>query len=180
MPARAASARISPAVMKLSCPTNSPGGVRRDARAPCSARSNGARSSCLIGRDENAVRKRSRNAAIGQTGACGPGSMPSCQPHPAIRSSTFGSLGDDRDRHVVAGALAADDRRGLVVAEHDQHEVVVAVALHEREERAQRVLDRVPVGGAGPLGVAEQRGRRGLLRRDAVEDRAVADVVPAG
>ena len=76
------------------------------------------------------------------------------------------------------GALAGDERRGLVVAQDDEHEVVVAVAPHEREERAQRVLDRVPVGGAGPLGVAEERGLRGLLRRDAVEDRAVADLVP--
>ena len=39
----------------------------------------------------NAVRKRSRNAAIGQTGACGSGSIPSCQSQPAIRSITFGS-----------------------------------------------------------------------------------------
>src|ERR671910_2606360 len=34
------------------------------------------------------------------------------------------------------------------------------------------------VGGAGPLGIAEERGPRGFLRRTAVEDRAVADVVP--
>src|SRR5215203_5452366 len=36
----------------------------------------------------------------------------------------------------------------------------------------------MPVGGARALGIAEERGPRGLLRRDAVEDRAVADVVP--
>ena len=47
MPACAARARISPAVMKLSCPTNSPGAYA-DTRARCSARSNGARSSCLM------------------------------------------------------------------------------------------------------------------------------------
>src|SRR4051812_41498801 len=34
------------------------------------------------------------------------------------------------------------------------------------------------VGAAGAAGVAEQRRLRRLLRRDAVEDRAVADVVP--
>jgi hypothetical protein len=41
--------------------------------------------------EPNALRKRSRKAAIGHTGACGLGTMPSCQPHPAIRSITFGS-----------------------------------------------------------------------------------------
>src|SRR5829696_4786404 len=65
-----------------------------------------------------------------------------------------------------------------MVAQYDEHKVVVAVALHEREERAQRVLDRMRVGDAGPLGIAEERGPRGFLRRTAVEDRAVADVVP--
>ena len=48
MPARVASARISLAVMKLSCPTNSPGAYA-DARARSSASSNGVRWSCLIG-----------------------------------------------------------------------------------------------------------------------------------
>ena len=43
------------------------------------------------------------------------------------------------------GVRPADDRRGLVVAEHDQHEVRVAVVLHERDQRAQRVLDRPAV-----------------------------------
>ena len=105
--------------------------------------------------------------------------MPSCQLHPAIRSITFGSwaiteIGTSWLGVVVAG----DERRGLMVAQHDEHEVVVAVAPHEREERAHRVLDRVPVGGAGPPGIAEERRLSGLLRRDAVEDRAVADVVP--
>src|SRR4051812_44313558 len=47
MPAWTARDRISPAVMKLSCPMNSPGAYA-DTRAPCSARSNGARSSCLM------------------------------------------------------------------------------------------------------------------------------------
>ncbi len=37
------------------------------------------------------MRRRLRNAFIGQTGACGLGSMPSCQRHPRIRSITFGS-----------------------------------------------------------------------------------------
>ena len=38
-----------------------------------------------------AVRKRSRNALIRQTGAFGLGSRPDCQPHPPIRFSTDGS-----------------------------------------------------------------------------------------
>src|SRR5918996_2319838 len=36
----------------------------------------------------------------------------------------------------------------------------------------------MPVGGSGALGIAEERGPRGLLRRQAVVDRAVANVVP--
>src|SRR5262249_29050787 len=43
------------------------------------------------GLEPNAVRKRSRKEAIGQTGACSLGSSPSCQPQPLIWSSTFGS-----------------------------------------------------------------------------------------
>src|SRR6202035_2560592 len=34
-------------------------------------------------------------------------------------------VGDDRDRHLVTGADAADDGMWLFVAEHDEHEVVV-------------------------------------------------------
>ena len=41
--------------------------------------------------EPNAVRKRSRKAPIGQTGACGLGSIPACHPQPAIWSITFGS-----------------------------------------------------------------------------------------
>ena len=37
------------------------------------------------------MRKRSRNDAIGQTGASGLGDMPSSQPHPATCSITAGS-----------------------------------------------------------------------------------------
>src|SRR5215216_1866472 len=43
------------------------------------------------GDEPNAVRKRSRNAAMRQTGASGPGSMPSCQLHPAIWCNSLGS-----------------------------------------------------------------------------------------
>ena len=126
----------------------------------------------------NAVRNRSRNALIGHTGA----SRARVQARlPAPAGDLVGHLrvvGDDRDRHVVRRALAADERRGLMVAQQDDHGLVVDVVLHERDDRAHRVLDRVAVGGAGALGVAEERGLRGLLLRDAVEDRAVADVVP--
>ena len=43
------------------------------------------------GCDPKAVRNRSRNLSIRQTGACGLGLRPSCHPHPETRSSTFGS-----------------------------------------------------------------------------------------
>ena len=56
------------------------------------------------------------------------------------------------------GAVGAgDDRRGLVVAEHDEHEVVVAVVLHEGEQGVQRVLDRPAVRRTYPLRVAPER-----------------------
>src|SRR5436305_2109303 len=41
--------------------------------------------------ESNALRKRSRKALIGQTGARGLGRKPSFQPHPVIRLSTAGS-----------------------------------------------------------------------------------------
>ena len=43
-----------------------------------------------------------------------------------------------------------------MIAQYDEHEVVVPVAPHEREERVQRVLDRLRVGAPGPLGIAEE------------------------
>ena len=45
----------------------------------------------VAGFGPKAPRKRSRNALIGHTGACGLGRMPSTQPHPRIRRSTDGS-----------------------------------------------------------------------------------------
>ena len=48
---------------------------------------------------------------------------------------------DDRDRHVVARTLPADDRPGLMVAQHDDHEIGIPVVLHERDQAVQRVLD---------------------------------------
>src|SRR4051812_42642201 len=45
----------------------------------------------VAGRGPNALRKRSRKALIGHTGARGLGCRPLCQPHPAICLVTFGS-----------------------------------------------------------------------------------------
>lgn len=45
------------------------------------------------------------------------------------------------------GALAADAGGRLVIAQHDHQEIVVAVYLHEGNERAERVLDGLPVCG---------------------------------
>src|SRR5215212_2440816 len=185
MPTCTARDRISPAVMKLSCPTNSPGAYA-DTRARCSARSNGRRSSCFMAvpvsaacrrgaeRGEKTVAER-RHRPDGRLRTRPHAVLPAPPGDPAQHPRV---VGDDRDRHVVPGALAADERRGLVVAQEDDDELVVAVALNEREDRAHRVLDRAAVGGAGSLGVSEERGLRGLLRREAAEDRAVADVVP--
>ena len=87
-------------------------------------------------------------------------------------------VGDDRDRHVVTRALPADDRPRLMVAEDDEHEIVVAVVLHEREQGVHGVLDRPPVRRTYPFGVAPELGLGHLVHRNAVEDRAVADVAP--
>src|SRR5262249_18535315 len=63
-------------------------GVRRHPRPPqCPLE----RGTLVLPHEPKASRKRSRNEAIGHTGACGLGSRPSCQPQPAIWSSTFGS-----------------------------------------------------------------------------------------
>src|SRR5918999_4138025 len=175
--------------MKLSCPTNSPGAYA-DMRARCSARSNGTRSSCLMATPPPApcLPARGRRAERREEAVTerlhGPDRRLRARRHAVLPAPSgdpvhhLGVVGNDRDGHVVAGALARDDPRGLMVAKYDEHEVLVAVALHEREDRFQRVLDRMPVGGAGPLAVAEERGLRRLLRGEAVEDRAVADVAP--
>ena len=100
------------------------------------------------GSESNALRKRSRKALIGQTGACGFGRRPSCQPHPAIRCSTAGSWAMIEIGTSWLAPCPVTIVRGLVVAQDDQHEVLVAVVLHERDDRAQRVLDRLAVGRA--------------------------------
>ena len=105
------------------------------------------------------------------TGAVGVGRMPSVQPQLEIRLQHLWVVGDDRHRHVVVGAESRDEMGGLVVAEHDQHQVLVAVVLDEREQRLQRVHDRV---GVSQLGVAAP----GLVDRQRLEDGAVADLVP--
>ena len=80
--------------------------------------------------------------------------------HPALPAPRRDSIqdirivGDDRNRDVVVSAGTADDRCRLVIAEQDEHEIVVVERLHERDKRRQRVLDRLPVGGSYPIGVA--------------------------
>src|SRR5829696_3447698 len=71
---------------------------------------------------------------------------PRCDPSHDIRIAR-----DDRDRNIVTRTLPADHRCRLVVANRNDHEVVVAERLHERDEGAHRVLDRLAVGGLGHL-----------------------------
>src|SRR5687768_10145016 len=146
MPTWTARARISPAVMKLSCPTNSPGAYA-DTRARCSARSNGTRSSCLMAAplSARALAARRRRAERGEEAVTerlhGPDRRLRARRHAVLPAPSgepvhhLGVVGNDRDGHVVAGALARHDRRGLMVAQYDEHEVIVAVAPHEREDR---------------------------------------------
>ena len=56
-------------------------------------------------------------------------------------------------------ALPAHGHRRLVVAEDDEHEVRASIVLDEREERAQRVLDRVAVPLSASLAPAMSTGR---------------------
>ena len=79
--------------MKLSCPTNSPGAyadTRARVQRPVERRAVVLPHGC--GDEPNAVRKRSRNALIGQTGACGLG-LQAVLPAPAgdLVACTFGS-----------------------------------------------------------------------------------------
>ena len=68
------------------------------------------------------------------------------------------------DGHVASRVVAGDDRRGLVVPEHDDDEVVVGRG-QERREAAQGVGDRVGVGSAHPTGVRPDVGLRGQRLR---------------
>ena len=69
--------------------------------------------------------------------------------------------------------------RGLMVAQDDEHEVRVAVVLHEGDQRAQRVLDRLAVRRAHAVrGRSRARPSCDSCAGIAVEDRAVADLVP--
>jgi hypothetical protein len=83
------------------------------------------------------------------------------------------------DQDVSAGAVPGDEGGGLVVAEKDEHQVVVAVGLHVRHEGRQRVLDGTAVAVAHAVGVALD-DLYGIVRSGAgtVEHRAVADGVP--
>ena len=47
-----------------------------------------------------------------------------------------------------------------MIAEDDEHEIVVAVVLHEGDQRVHRVLDGLAVRRAHPLEVAEELGPR--------------------
>ncbi len=66
-----------------------------------------------------------------------------------------------------------------MVAQDDEHQIVVAVVLHEGDQGVQRVLDRPAVRRADPRAVAVERGPCHRVHRHALEDRAVADGVPA-
>ena len=76
------------------------------------------------------------------------------------------------------GALPGDDRPGLMVTQDDEHEIVVAVVLHEGDQGVQGVLDRPAVRRTDPSGSLQSVALCHLGHRNAVEDRAVADVAP--
>src|SRR3954454_190339 len=64
-----------------------------------------------VGVGPNAVRNRSRKESIRQTGVCGPGFRPSCQPQPAVRSMTARSRGT-----IVIGTLRLAAAPGTIEA----------------------------------------------------------------
>src|SRR5690348_10887305 len=84
-------------------------------------------------------------------GLHGPGRRPRAGPQPVLPSPPgdpvqYGAVaGDDRDRDVHAGVVPGDEGGGLVVAEDDKYQIVIAVVLHVRHEGGQRVLDGTSV-----------------------------------
>ena len=107
----------------------------------------------------NAVRKRSRKASIGQTGACGPGCSPSCQPQPEIRSSTAGS----RATMVIGTSWLAPSPvttgAGWWSPRKTSTRLSSPYVCTYEMRRVQRVLDGLAVRGAHPGGVAPRRSR---------------------
>ena len=90
-------------------------------------------------------------------------------------------MGDQGDRYVVRRIVAADRGVGLVVAEDDEYQIVVAVLLHVRHEGGQRVLDGTSVPVAHAVGVALD-GFHGIIApgftptRDAVQVGSISRV----
>ena len=67
-----------------------------------------------------------------------------------------------------------------MIAEEDEHQFVVAVVLHVREQAAQRICDGGSVVGPHSLGISGQDGFWLVLcRRHPVEDGAVTYVAPS-
>ena len=65
-----------------------------------------------------------------------------------------------------------------MIAKEDQHQVVIAVGRHVRDEAAQRVFDGGSVVGLYSTGLSGQDRLRRIIRwGHAVEDGAVTDVV---
>jgi hypothetical protein len=121
-----ARARISPAVMKLSCPTNSPAAYAdtRAVQRPVVPRAVVPRryGSVVDGVEPNVPRKRSWTALPGQTGACELGrSRPPAPPRDLVQHLGSWAMIETARR---ARALAADDRRDGG-HQHDEHGVVV-------------------------------------------------------
>ena len=81
----------------------------------------------------DACRRPAATARTRRGSGCG--RRPSARPAPAGRQQAvvpapsgdpvehLRVVGDDRDRHVVTRALAAHDLRGLMIAQHDEHEL---------------------------------------------------------
>src|SRR5215212_2100135 len=66
-----------------------------------------------------------------------------------------------------------------MITQEDDHQILIAVCLQIRDEAVQRVFDGGSVVGTYPPRFSRQNRLRRFLRGGhAVEDRAVADVIP--
>ena len=71
-----------------------------------------------------------------QTGACESGLRPSCHLHPEIRSMTERSCEMIEIGTSRLAPVARHDRSGLMVPQKHHHEILVAVPVHEGDQRA--------------------------------------------
>jgi len=85
-------------------------------------------------------------------------------------------VGNDGDRHVVAGPVAADVAVRLVIADDHEDQVRVRVRLDKGHDSIERVLEGAPVQVAHVVGITEACA--GTPHRHGIEDGPVPHSAP--